>query len=138
VSVSGADLLESEETGGILQAGLFPDLSTGGIESLLDGYVANAAALAGNLTGDDQDAAIRAYGNWQSYERRLEQLAGHGRGQISLAGQFAVGTTGDQITELRRKADFWRLQWEAYVPSSSASGSRSGAASRTTPTASTW
>ena len=144
--ITGAYLVEGHASGGILQLALFPDLANqAAIEALLQLHVdagyGYAAAVVPALSSDDQDLAARYYGYWQAYERRLEQVAGHGRGSVELHQQFAVSTTGDQIKELRIKADYWRGLFRALVPEgsdSAAASTRATAASQQTPLRFSW
>ena len=141
MAVSGLDLLEAPVGTGVLQRDLFPDKTNlGALSVVLDDFVRVGYLRASGLASSDaQDAAARAYANWQSYERRIEQLAGHTAGQVSLVGQFSVGTTGEQLQQLARKALYWQGEFERYVPAIEQSGSASlPTPSRTTTISTSW
>jgi hypothetical protein len=140
---TGEDLLEQADgTGGELLLGMFPGKTRGQVLVLLEGYLTKGYAGAATVPlteEEDQDTAAFAYGNWQAYERRLSELAGTGSAQKTLAGQFSVGTTGDQFKELRLKADRWRAIYEGLVPPTDAAQvSTAPPPSRTTTIRTTW
>lgn len=138
MSVDAESLFEPPVGSGVLQLDVFGGSTRTAAILVLEGYLAQAADQAATLADEAaQDQALRAYAYWQTYERRLEQLAGHGRGGITLAGQFSVNTTGEQIAELRRKAEYWRAEWLKLIPTEQA-GSGTRTASRVTPNSATW
>lgn len=131
MAVDVATLLAPPVGAGELERMWFDFLKTQSeIEDRLDGFRSAAEALVDDVAVASQDTAVAAYVNWKAFELLAAEY-GRRVGSITLPNQGTKATGTVTPKEFRLKANYWRLQWERYVPDVTATPGTGNAASVT-------